>query len=405
MVLALDATTPCPWDSKARVQAVPEVSCLPPTWLPGGSLLGVREGTRFPAGSCQARQDVPLAQQNRRTSDHDPGPTASQPNPAPPSLPSLQAQGGCSWVQPPQSGQSGRREESRESRAALPRSSSSFRSTNISLSGGSEGPGLGRRPGGCWTRPGRRGHPASPRQGRCPVGSRPHQVDWTESKAPCPVLCTLECVPRSPRRKWPLLLGQTFSLSPQLPQHLWGSVSEIQRFRQRPQAWAGQGRRGGLPALLAWGAVLAPGGPLPPCSSQVRLGAIFGRGESRMTHGRASPGEGRSCSAGKAALSCSRPAPGPSPWRALDKKRLTELRWGGCLSGLQRPWGRGSGDLRRCQSFPETDYCSPCPDTRLSRFRGICSDPLNYPKLGGGGRGGNISLLQCYSLLAEFNIW
>ena len=111
-------------------------------------------------------------------------------------------------------GRGGRRELSRAA-AQRPRRPG----TNISLCGGSEGRGGARGGGG-------RGELDPPRviAVRWDLGLIP----WaTQGKAPCPILCPLERVPHSPKRKRSLRLGGTLSFpTPRLARRWWEGVLE-----------------------------------------------------------------------------------------------------------------------------------------------------------------------------------
>lgn len=181
-------------------------------------------GRRLPAHP--ARQGDPLGPQGRPRSPPDPptSPTPRAPAPARP-LAALPLRLPCPRAAPPAGarpcparpgdGERGGREGGGSERAAAQRPRRP--GANISLCGGSTGPG--RRPS-CWgrrTRPGPRGHPGSrAAAARGDLGL----IWWTRprGKALCPV-CPPEPVPRSPRRKWSLLVGQT--LSHRVPLRLW----------------------------------------------------------------------------------------------------------------------------------------------------------------------------------------
>lgn len=72
-----------------------------------------------------------------------------------------------------------------------------------------------------------------------------------------------------------------------------GKVSLRSEVQAETSGLGRKGRRGGLPGFLNWGIVLAPPGPsLAPLHNAApwfALGAIFGQGEDRVTHGRDSP--------------------------------------------------------------------------------------------------------------------
>lgn len=159
MVLALDSRTRCPWDSKARVQAVPEVSCPPRTWQPGGGgqqFAGGRGGEKVSGRPAAARLGRMSPSHSKTEGPRSATPAHPLPSPMPPRLPRLPAR---PWAvatgsnRPSLASRGGGR-RGRARAEPLPRGSACCRSTNISLCGGSEGPALGRRPGGCWTRPG-----------------------------------------------------------------------------------------------------------------------------------------------------------------------------------------------------------------------------------------------------------
>ncbi|XP_049568258.1 uncharacterized protein LOC117200824 [Orcinus orca] len=184
--------------------------------------------------------------------------------------------------------------------------------------------GPGRRPGGC------RGRPDTPRViAALGISASSGGLD-REERPPALFFFPLEHVPRSPRRKWSLLLGRTLSL-PNFP-CVRGKVS----LRAEVQAETSGLGAGGVDCLPPW------------CRDHLGASQVGFR------------------------LSPSRRA-----WHQNMEKELPS-HCKGRTPGSPH-WGHRDSDLRKHPSFPEPDECTLVSDTSQARFWDVCSDSLNDP--------------------------